>query len=286
MAHYVTTDFELTCLANAIRAKGGTSASLVYPSGFVSAINDIPSGGSSELEDALVMRTLSGVYTNSRVSMVGVGAFKEMPITGVDLPNCYLIDRLAFQSCPSLTTISIPNCTAISGYAFYDCSVLKSVECYYCFGISEYAFYGCSRLSTVSFAQCYEVGSYAFRYCYSLTSVAFPGCTTVGSYAFQGCSKMTMISFPHCTTLGLQAFAGCSILLSAYFLGTVIPSITNSQIFMSTPISMLTVSGQKGSIFVRASMYAEWRSTRWWSGYSSRFVGLTDEEIAALGVSS
>jgi hypothetical protein len=42
---YKTTDTELTSIANAIRTKGGTSASLVYPTGFVSAINDISTGG-------------------------------------------------------------------------------------------------------------------------------------------------------------------------------------------------------------------------------------------------
>lgn len=41
---YLTTTSELTSVANAIRAKGGTSASLVYPAGFVTAIQNIPTG--------------------------------------------------------------------------------------------------------------------------------------------------------------------------------------------------------------------------------------------------
>lgn len=41
MAIYKTTDTELTSIANAIRAKAGTSSQLVYPTGFVSAINGI-----------------------------------------------------------------------------------------------------------------------------------------------------------------------------------------------------------------------------------------------------
>lgn len=44
MADYLTTDTELTSIANAIRTKGGTAAQLTYPAGFVSAINDISSG--------------------------------------------------------------------------------------------------------------------------------------------------------------------------------------------------------------------------------------------------
>ena len=39
MAVYLTTDTELTSIANAIRAKGETSSNLEYPTGFVTAIN-------------------------------------------------------------------------------------------------------------------------------------------------------------------------------------------------------------------------------------------------------
>ena len=38
MAEYLTNTADLTAVADAIRAKGGTSAQLVYPAGFVSAI--------------------------------------------------------------------------------------------------------------------------------------------------------------------------------------------------------------------------------------------------------
>ena len=41
---YLTNTAELTAIANAIREKGGTSAQLVYPTGFVSAIQSIQTG--------------------------------------------------------------------------------------------------------------------------------------------------------------------------------------------------------------------------------------------------
>lgn len=46
---YTTTSTELTTVADAIRAKGGTSAALEWPSGFAQAIFDIPSGGGAEM---------------------------------------------------------------------------------------------------------------------------------------------------------------------------------------------------------------------------------------------
>ena len=45
MADYVVNENDLTSIANAIRTKGGTTASLSFPTGFVSAINAISSGG-------------------------------------------------------------------------------------------------------------------------------------------------------------------------------------------------------------------------------------------------
>lgn len=38
-------DADLTSVANAIRTKGGTSAQLAFPAGFVSAVEAIPTGG-------------------------------------------------------------------------------------------------------------------------------------------------------------------------------------------------------------------------------------------------
>ena len=61
-------DADLEDVADAIRAKGGTSAQLAFPSGFVSAIGDIQTGG------GVPSLVASGTYT-------GAGAFN-----GLDIP--------------------------------------------------------------------------------------------------------------------------------------------------------------------------------------------------------
>lgn len=45
MAEYLVTTEELTSIADAIRMKSGGSSQLAFPSGFVSEIGNIPSGG-------------------------------------------------------------------------------------------------------------------------------------------------------------------------------------------------------------------------------------------------
>jgi surface protein len=45
---YIATSADLTAVADAIRSKGGTSSRLVFPDGYVSAVNAITTGGTSE----------------------------------------------------------------------------------------------------------------------------------------------------------------------------------------------------------------------------------------------
>lgn len=52
MADYLVTDTELTSVADAIRTKGGTSASLAFPTGFVDAIDAISTGGGGAPEES------------------------------------------------------------------------------------------------------------------------------------------------------------------------------------------------------------------------------------------
>ena len=56
MADYRATSTEFTAVADAIRTKGGTSAQLTWPNGFVSAVNAIPTGGGG---DSLKLRPVS-----------------------------------------------------------------------------------------------------------------------------------------------------------------------------------------------------------------------------------
>lgn len=68
MADYKISGTDLTSVANAIRAKGGTSASLSFPDEFVSAIASIPRGQSTLISKTI---TANGVYSASDDSADG-----------------------------------------------------------------------------------------------------------------------------------------------------------------------------------------------------------------------
>lgn len=59
MADYIVKDTELTSVANAIRTAGGTNSLLSFPNEFVSAVNNISGGGSSDFSTAVLTFVLS-----------------------------------------------------------------------------------------------------------------------------------------------------------------------------------------------------------------------------------
>lgn len=75
MANYLTTDTELTSIANAIRTKGGTNAQLTYPSGFVTAINNISTGGGAVEVAADLYAANAG--TKMQVTLDNNGSYYE-----------------------------------------------------------------------------------------------------------------------------------------------------------------------------------------------------------------
>ena len=83
---YLVTDTELSDIADAIRAKGGTSAALVYPTGFVSAINDISTGGvvtrqvTFEYNDADAMYYTDATMTPQSITSGDKDINAELPV--------------------------------------------------------------------------------------------------------------------------------------------------------------------------------------------------------------
>lgn len=123
MAEYLTNTADLTAVANAIRAKGGTADSLVYPDGFVTAIQAIETGGGSgsdELVNSLIDRTISGAYVNNTVTVIGLyGLAGCTKLTSVVLPAVYRTEGHAMNGCSALTKADFSNLQTIRYSTFY-----------------------------------------------------------------------------------------------------------------------------------------------------------------------
>lgn len=86
-------DADLTSVANAIRTKGGTSAPLDFPAGFVSAIQAIPTGGggggltliNTTSIGALSTTSTSGVDTGKTISLASTTGWQDYDLLIVDI---------------------------------------------------------------------------------------------------------------------------------------------------------------------------------------------------------
>lgn len=107
-------------------------------------------GGDHDAEDGIIQKTISGAYTNSRVTKVA---------------------SYVFMSNYSLTAIDFPNVISVNESAFYGCSNVASANFPKLNVVGQYAFYGCRKLKTISLPMASSIGGNAFNNCYSLYSV-------------------------------------------------------------------------------------------------------------------
>ena len=94
---YLTRESELTSVANAIREKGGTTDPLIYPDGFVTAIESIEAGGGADISPWRDIVTFS--ITPSE-DLTGNIDFISSISSRTDMPNVFVLGQRATTSGP------------------------------------------------------------------------------------------------------------------------------------------------------------------------------------------
>lgn len=115
---YLTTESEITSIANAIRSKGGTLDFLTYPTGFVTAIEEIQTGGT--LQSKSVTPSESSITV---VPDIGYDGLSQVLVDAIS--SNYIGSGVARKSAADVT-VSGPTITAPAGY--YSAQVVKTVS--------------------------------------------------------------------------------------------------------------------------------------------------------------
>lgn len=143
-------DSDLASVANAIRTKGGTSASLAFPQGFVDAVDAIQTGGGG-IENALLDGSVSGAYTNSEITSLRAQAFNGVTgLTSISLPNVTSVGANAFFNCTNIETLNLPKLANASFfYTFSGIQKLATIALpSFNNGLGAFAFSGDTLLAT------------------------------------------------------------------------------------------------------------------------------------------
>lgn len=272
---YLTNDTDIKKVADAIRAKGGTSAPLAYPSGFVSAIQAIPSGSAKEEQEKTVTITANGtveITPDAGKTLSKATAIVNVPTSGgSDVLNSFLertitgeytnneITRLgsyALEGC-DLTSVNFPAVTNVGAYTFRECKKLKNVNLPVATSIAPGCFYDCTALSNIE----------------------LPVAKTVQATTYYNCTALERVDFPVVTSIATSAFARCSALTCAIFRNTTkVVSLGSTSAFTKTPIASGT-----GYIYVPSTLVAAYKNATNWATYANQIRAIEDYPSIAGG---
>ena len=183
-------DAAMTYTANRIRNKTGGTDQITWDSakGFGDAVDAITGGGADHsVEDAIITRSISGAYSNDRITTVGVCAFLGcQALTAIDLPNVTQVKRNAFESCIYLQTINLPKVTDLEIGAFAS-----------------------SAIQQADFPLATTIGDGCFQKAIYLTSANLPLVTALPANAFRE-STIRTADFGAVTNINRTAFTDCT----------------------------------------------------------------------------
>lgn len=173
-------DADLTAVANAIRIKGGTSAQMAFPAGFVSAVEAIPTGGADDDLDKMIAGTLQSIESDTP-TVRDYAFYKMTSLKNVILTGNVWIKGFAFSGCTGITSFSAKNAYRVYGNAFdgVNCDALVFPNITYELGASALVNFKGTKV---------DLGGSAL----SIKSAAFSGATKLATIILRKTSVVSL----------------------------------------------------------------------------------------------
>lgn len=218
MSKSVITNSLLTDIANSIRAKTGSQASMT-PAEMADAIDNMSGGGSEHCievtleSEGLPSETIKTANFRGMVAVPPYCFYNNTDLTDVTFDgDLKKIGDKAFYGCQKLAMSELPSSVASIGIdAFYNCfNVAFSRLPHGVTTIPQNCFYNCAKVTFSSIpAGVTKIDYNAFYACSKVTFSELPSTiTSIGNSAFQGCVLITSMSCNGAiTTLGNNLFS-------------------------------------------------------------------------------
>ena len=186
------------------------------------------------------------------------------------------IGNYAFSNCTALTDIYLPDAiTYIGSYAFSNCASIKEITLPANLNyISNGVFQECNNLEKVDMQDGVNIiYSNAFQNCTSLTEVIFSKTLQqIDIHAFWYCYALREVDLPESISyISHMAFYQCNALTTAIIRATSVPQCDSSMFYPTSSVK----------IYVLDDLVDEYRTTPYWSTYSSRIYALSVLEAEA-----
>lgn len=264
MAIYSVTGAELTSVADAIRAKGGTTDLLAFPSGFVSAVQDITTGGmslSAADEGKVVYNGALSLQGSMNVSSNGSYDTTLFSQVSVAIPEAVLVSKTITSNGIynpsndnadgfSQVSVAIPEAVLVSKTITSNGTYNPASDNADAFSqvvvnvpseggggvIGSENYLVVTRQSSGAFVDS-EITIIQSRTFYSNIYIQKAVCnnaTSIGYSAFASCTQLSIANFPECTTIDASAFEYCSSLMDVSF-----PKCTSISVYAFNRCSKL-----------------------------------------------
>ena len=266
---------KLVAIANAIREKTGKTDKMTLNQMAVE-IDEIASGN-TEVEDALLTRTLTS-YENDRITELGrYGLQGMLLLETVSLPNLVKTPIDAFADCKALKHVSLPKYTGLQGGSrmFARCSALTddSFDIPNLIHTNALDFNECTGLTKIPYeSQLDYVGDMCFRNCL-IQSANLPNVTGIGYCSFQDCKSLVRVDVgvKQRNTLRRETFKGCSALETCILRADAFLPMDNTSAFKGTPIESGT-----GYIYVPSALVGQYKAATNWTVYADQIRAIED----------
>lgn len=256
MAEYLAKSEDLTAVADAIRAKGGTDAQLPFPDGFVGAVQAIPTGTS--ITDGIIIKErnadgyatvvdfygteirVAQFYGGSEYTAAQITPFKYL--TTINTKNAVTsIGRFGLASLPNLHPqgLDLSHVQELDGLRF-DTGANAETFPIYCPVCTKIVSDGCkgSGITSAELPELTEIGNAAFADCKRVKVISMPKITKFGQYTasiFKGCAllenvEVGSVGYP-VASWGSKNFDGCTqsgLIVTLYTTGEKVDALNAS----------------------------------------------------------
>lgn len=213
-------------------------------------ITDAGESSSNNL-DAFITREISGVYTNDRITKVGL---------------------YGLGGCENLTSINLPNVVTVGDSGFYNCKLLKSVNLPKLTSLGNNGF-NSTGLESINLPLCNKIGSSSFSYTKQLVSVILPLAASIPGFCFDY-SSVQKIDTSSVTSIAAYALGNAQQLDTLILRNSSVCTLANStNTFTNTKIAAGT-----GYIYVPDNLVDSYKTATNWVTFANQIKPISELE--------